>query len=332
MVDKVENMHGMFAHAPSFNVDLSSWNIEKLKTMAIMFYKATSFNRLLCGDTWIEYATNSNPQKIANPQSGMFDSAGSNAKIGTASDLCSCKRGTYLNTGSCNTCPTATYQDEQGFQGTSCKSCSAGSFINSDKSACIVFFAPADRDTLKTAVDDCISETPDGSCPIFSNVNGVIGEWDVSNVKSLEAMFKDQSEYNADISKWQVGAVTCMRQTFHGATKFNSKLGNWNVAETLDMYFMFYKCKTFSQDISKWQVSKVSRMDAMFADGCHKFNSDLARWDTGKVTIMSYMFKDARQFDRDIGTWDVRKLTNMYHMFQEAHLFSRDLSSWNIRK
>ena len=77
-----------------------------------------------------------------------------------------------------------------------------------------MFFAPADRDTLKTAVDACIAETADGSCPIFSNVNGVIGEWDVSNVKSLQAMFKDQSEFDADISKWQVGAVTSMKSTF----------------------------------------------------------------------------------------------------------------------
>ena len=46
-------------------------------------------------------------------------------------------------------------------------------------------FAPANKDALKTAVDACISETGDGSCPIFATSNDatgnpydVMGEWD----------------------------------------------------------------------------------------------------------------------------------------------------------
>ena len=53
-------------------------------------------------------------------------------------------------------------------------------------------FSPADRDALKTAVDACLSETGDGSCPIFAASNdntgnpyGVIGTWDVSSVTSM---------------------------------------------------------------------------------------------------------------------------------------------------
>ena len=53
-------------------------------------------------------------------------------------------------------------------------------------------FTPTSRTALKTAVDACISETDDGSCPIFAASNdntgnpyGVIGTWDVSSVTSM---------------------------------------------------------------------------------------------------------------------------------------------------
>jgi hypothetical protein len=53
-------------------------------------------------------------------------------------------------------------------------------------------FAPAGRDALKAAVGTCLSETADGSCPIFAasdatpgNSYGVIGDWDVSAVTSM---------------------------------------------------------------------------------------------------------------------------------------------------
>ena len=54
-------------------------------------------------------------------------------------------------------------------------------------------FTPADRTALKTAVDACLSETGDGSCPIFAASNdntgnpyGVIGTWDVSSVTNMQ--------------------------------------------------------------------------------------------------------------------------------------------------
>ena len=59
-------------------------------------------------------------------------------------------------------------------------------------------FTPANSDALKTAVGTCtfqgvcsggcLGETADGSCPIFAanNGNGLIGDWDISKVTSLE--------------------------------------------------------------------------------------------------------------------------------------------------
>ena len=71
--------------------------------------------------------------------------------------------------------------------------------------------------TLQTAVDNCLSETADGSCPDFAASNdatgnpyGVIGEWDVSAVTNMEEMFKGFDLFNQDISNWNTAAVTRM--------------------------------------------------------------------------------------------------------------------------
>ena len=55
-------------------------------------------------------------------------------------------------------------------------------------------FAPADKTALKTAVDACLRETGDGSCPIFAASNdntgnsyGVIGTWNVSSVMDMSS-------------------------------------------------------------------------------------------------------------------------------------------------
>ena len=65
-------------------------------------------------------------------------------------------------------------------------------------------FTPENRDALKTAVDNCVAETKDGSCPIYAgtNSNGAMDVWDVSKVTDMNSMFLHCGEFNADISKW----------------------------------------------------------------------------------------------------------------------------------
>ena len=86
----------------------------------------------------------------------------------------------------------------------------------------IAVCTPQNQADLILARDGCLGETGDGSCPKFaarsnsngcgadSGVNGVIGNWDISRVKSLDAMFRDKSDFNADLTNWQTGAVTSM--------------------------------------------------------------------------------------------------------------------------
>ena len=76
------------------------------------------------------------------------------------------------------------------------------------------------------AVDACLAETENGSCPIFSSasngngcgnggVNGKIGEWDVSKITDMDNLFYvnissifRKAQFNADIGKWNVAKVT----------------------------------------------------------------------------------------------------------------------------
>jgi surface protein len=44
--------------------------------------------------------------------------------------------------------------------------------------------------------------------------NGVISDWDVSNVTDMSYMFK-QSQFKGDISEWDVSNVTDMTQMFY---------------------------------------------------------------------------------------------------------------------
>ena len=44
---------------------------------------------------------------------------------------------------------------------------------------------PWNTGPLKTAINNCLSETADGSCPTFAASNGVMGDWDVSKVTRM---------------------------------------------------------------------------------------------------------------------------------------------------
>ena len=75
-----------------------------------------------------------------------------------------------------------------------------------------------------------------------------LGNWDVSNVKSMEGMFKECSNFKG------------------------KGLDKWKVDNVEDMYVMFRYCETFDCDLSQWNVSKVIDMEGMF-DGCYSLKN-----------------------------------------------------------
>ena len=126
---------------------------------------------------------------------------------------------------------------------------------------CFRRFVAEDKGALKRAVRTCIMETPDGSCPIFSNDNGVMGDWNVGQVQDMdELFFYPLSQFNADISKWDTSSVSRMIRMFWSASVFNSDISKWNVSRVHLMKHMFYQAYQFNSDISKWDIARVTNI------------------------------------------------------------------------
>ena len=128
-----------------------------------------------------------------------------------------------------------------------------------------------DHGDLGKARDACLDESSDGICPIFAaasngtgcnggGVNGVIGDWDVSQVTNMINVFHEKSSFNADISKWDTGRVTNMKQLFYAARVFNGIISKWDVSKVFKMQSTFHSASAFNGDLANWDVSSVTTM------------------------------------------------------------------------
>ncbi|MEO0405193.1 MAG: BspA family leucine-rich repeat surface protein, partial [Bacteroidota bacterium] len=140
----------------------------------------------------------------------------------------------------------------------------------------------------------------------FSNetLDQNISNWDVSNVTSMNYLFRNSDQFNGDISIWDVSNVTQMRGMFEGASSFN-------------------------QDISSWDVGNVNNMSEMFKNAT-AFNQDIGPWNVSNVNNMSEMFKNAAAFNQDIGPWNVSNVINIFEMFFGAEAYGYDISGWCV--
>ena len=97
----------------------------------------------------------------------------------------------------------------------------------------------------------------------YSDFNGDISEWDVSNVEDMNNMFFANKEFNQPLNDWDVSNVKSMRSMFWG-TNFNQPLNKWDVSNVENMEGMFGKSK-FNQDISMWKINPKCKFIMMFS-------------------------------------------------------------------
>ena len=187
--------------------------------------------------------------------------------------------------------------------------------------------APSNIAELIEARDLCFGDTSGkyGYCYSFAKQsnsngcndggeNGLMGDWDISKLTSLNQAFYDQTTFNADISKWDTSSVISMEGTFHSATAFNSDISKWDTSRVTTMDYMFSKAFLFNGNVAKFNTSRVTTMSYMFSEA-RDYNGDISKWDTSSVTSMSYMFNNALVFNSDISKWDTHSVTNMKFIF-----------------
>ena len=144
-------------------------------------------------------------------------------------------------------------------------------------------FVPDDRAALKTAVNSCLKETPDGSCPIFSKTN-------------------DNGRYQTTIRKHNCSADNLVTSITTPQTLEQCRT---KCAETKDCRFFAhgneikgkncYQCKeepiigsTLIQKDDKYDIYQLIQYGV------------IGTWDTSKIRDMSTIFYEAKFFIQDV--------------------------------
>ena len=149
-------------------------------------------------------------------------------------------------------------------------------------------------ETIK-CTDDNIKQIVKEQIELLGN-EADLNHLDVSNVTSMGAGATFYfSQFNGDISKWDVSEVKDMGDMF-GCSSFNGDISKWDVGNVTNMRHMFYKSQ-FNGDISKWDVGNVTDMLQMFSDS--QFTGDVSNWDVSNVTDMSMItYMPSMMFDK----------------------------------
>ena len=177
-------------------------------------------------------------------------------------------------------------------------------------------FLPRSRPALKSAVDECLKQSPKTGCSA-GQLQGPIGQWDVSRVTDMNNMFSAAKLFGGDLSRWDLSLTQAQTQILT-----RTRIFRWDVSNVRDMSGMFHWASSFDSDISKWGVSRVTDMDHMFSDA-KAFNIDISKWDVSRVANMDGMFRGATLFKHGLcgAAWVHSKAsTHKTHTYAYAHI------------
>ena len=122
-----------------------------------------------------------------------------------------------------------------------------GGYTQSGTNGCVLFEwdAPALSDSnFKQAIADWFSKNPTCVTSEVLTIHGPISRWDVSQVTTMNAAFKNRSSFNQNLSQWDVSAVKDMTHMFKGAKAFKQDLSSWatKFKQAPKMKGMFTSC------------------------------------------------------------------------------------------
>ena len=118
-------------------------------------------------------------------------------------------------------------------------------------------YHPKNKKELQELVDNLIDKRGNKA-----DLNDI----DTSEITDMSLLFNGWKKFNGDISEWDVSNVKDMQWMFRDS-KFTGKNGDisrWDVSNVENISCMFFASK-FNGDISKWDVSNVKTMNNVFA-------------------------------------------------------------------
>ena len=317
----------MFSAAVVFNQSLETWNTQAVTTMDQMFNGAVAFNQSL--ETWNTQAVTTMDQ--------MFNGATSfnnGLSSGAAGSL------------AWNTAAVTTMYNM--FNSASSFNCDIGSWDVSKVQSFYGMFSGAVKfnNGGSSSINNWALKTTGtvnlnymfNSASLF---NQPVGNWNISAVTEMEAMFKGavafnngypsgsigDLAYNPLTGAWNTSNVTVMKEMFYGATSFNCNVGSWNVGNVTTFFSMFNGANKFnnggSNTINNWTLKTTGAVTlyGMFV-GASVFNQPVGNWDTSAVTNMSVTFANALLFNQDLSLWKTGSVTTMGDMFRGAVAFN----------
>lgn len=165
-----------------------------------------------------------------------------------------------------------------------------------------------------------------GASNLVINATDVPG---LSNVVSMQRMFRDAPLVNPDVSGWDVSNVENMIQLFSGANAATPDVSLWDVQNVTTMAGMFSYTDLANPDVSNWTTSSLVDASLLFREAAAA-NPDVSGWDMADVEDMGYIFYGADLAEPDVSNWDTSSVTDIAYAFFDADLANPDVSGWDV--
>lgn len=162
-------------------------------------------------------------------------------------------------------------------------------------------------------------------------------DWNVSNVKSMDMMFRHTAETDKiiGIEDWDVSSVEIFDSMFY-ISNFPLDLSNWNTQSATSMSSMFRDTWGGLKGVSNWNVSNVKYMGFMFNGVYIDKSSDLnfTTWNTSNVEDMAGMLSNVRIMNGpeviDVTGLDFDSLDDPYELFYYGWYDYNEIIGWHL--
>lgn len=294
-VGHTTNMFRMFAEASSLtSIDLSGWDVSKVKMFADMFRGATALSSIDVSGWDTASATS-------------FESMFSGAKNLETVDVANWNLSEVTSTANMFFgADSLTSLDTSAWQTGKLES-SFGMLTG----------------TKLTSVDVSGWDTSAlrDSSLMFSNMTELtsldVSNWNTSSLADTGQMFSGAKALtHIDVSRWDTGAMRNAISMFQNTSALNSlDVSQWNTENLRYARNMFAGTAVGELDVSAWNTAKLEQAEAMFDSMSKVTKLDVSNWDLSSLTDASRMFMSMWSLkELDLSGWDLRGVTNQERM------------------